>query len=315
MSSSKLRYLPHTLEVRYKACLMLRGGDDTEFICRKLKISKSSLCRWNKIFDGTKESLIDKSKRPKTIDKKSHTEEEIKHIKNFLRRNPKIAILELYHRLRSCKGYKRHISSLYRIVRKLGLRVSEVKRKNKYIPKNYDTPCMFGEKMQMDVKFVPKKCYSGMYIKSFCQYTIIDEATRQRYLYAYEEYSARNTVDFLKRAIRYFGYKPKVIQTDNGSEFTYTRSTNKIHPLDKFCILNNIEHKCIRPRTPRHNGKVERSHRNDNERFYSKLTFYSLADLRIQMREYLRYSNSLPMRPLNWISPIEKRMELMGKVK
>ena len=49
--------------------------------------------------------------------------------------------------------------------------------------------------------------------------------------------------------------------------------------MDEFCINNNIYHHKIRPRTPRHNGKVERSHRNDNERFYSFLSFYSLEDL------------------------------------
>ena len=36
----------------------------------------------------------------------------------------------------------------------------------------------------------------------------------------------------------------------------------------------NIKHKLIRPYTPRHNSKVERSHRKDNEYFYATHTFY-----------------------------------------
>ncbi|EKC74603.1 transposase [human gut metagenome] len=65
--------------------------------------------------------------------------------------------------------------------------------------------------------------------------------------------------------------------------------------MDEFCINNNIYHHKIRPRTPRHNGKIERSHRNDNERFYSFLNFYSLEDLIKQGTQYLKRSNNIPM--------------------
>ena len=106
-------------------------------------------------------------------------------------------------------------------------------------------------------------------------------------------------------AIKHFKYKPKIIQTDNGFEFTHFRKTKRTHPFDIFCANNGIEHKLIRPRTPRHNGKVERSHRNDNERFYSNLIFYSYDDLIIQMKRYLYKSNRLPMQVLGWLSPIE----------
>ena len=67
----------------------------------------------------------------------------------------------------------------------------------------------------------------------------------------------------------------------------------------------------IRPRTPRHNGKVERSHRNDNERFYSFLSFYSLEDLIKQGTQYLKRSNNIPMQVLNYLTPIEMRQKLL----
>ncbi|MBQ2021367.1 MAG: integrase core domain-containing protein, partial [Peptococcaceae bacterium] len=70
------------------------------------------------------------------------------------------------------------------------------------------------------------------------------------------------------------------------------------------------EHKLIRPRTPRHNGKVERSHRNDQERFYNYLKFYSYDDLLIQMQRYLVRSNNIPMKVLGWKSPREMRHSL-----
>ena len=64
------------------------------------------------------------------------------------------------------------------------------------------------------------------------------------------------------------------------------------------------ELKLIRPYTPRHNGKVERSHREDQKRFYSCHAFYSLDDFAKQLAVHNRRSNNLPMRPLRWLSPV-----------
>ena len=139
---------------------------------------------------------------------------------------------------------------------------------------------------------------------------MIDEASRKRFIYAYEENSSYSTIDFVKRAIIFFGYAPQIIQTDNGGEFTHFTKTKRIHPFDIFCAQYNIEHKLIRPRTPWHNGKVERSHRNDQERFYNHLSFYSFADLQEQMKRYLRRANSIPMAVLGWKSPNQKQNEL-----
>ncbi|MBK1469012.1 MULTISPECIES: DDE-type integrase/transposase/recombinase [Parvimonas] len=313
----KIRYLPHTLNTRYYACKTYRNCGDVSYVCRKYKISVSSLMRWNKRFDGSIESLKDKSHKPLSKHPNSHTEKEIKHIKDYLRRNPNMSIIELYVKLKTKKGYKRHINSLYRVVKKLGLRVSTYntkKEKEKYIPKKYDTPSMLGIKWQLDVKYVPKTCYVGEIPEKFYQYTMIDEATRERFIYAFKEKSSFSTIQFVKMAIRYFGYKPKIIQTDNGSEFTHFRKTDKIHPLDRLCFYYNIEHQLIRPRTPRHNGKVERSHRNDNQRFYKDLKFYSYEDLIYQMKKYLYRSNRIPMKPLGFLTPIEKRKQLILQI-
>ena len=71
-----------------------------------------------------------------------------------------------------------------------------------------------------------------------------------------------------------------------------------------------IKHHKIRPRTPEHNGKVERSHRNDNERFYSYLKFYSIEDLKKQGAKYVKRSNNIPMAVLGYMTPKEKRKQL-----
>jgi transposase InsO family protein len=267
--------------------------------------------RWNKKYDGTKESLMPKSHRPHSPHPNAHTEEELGWIRNYHRRNPNISICELYGKLRQEKGYSRHPGSLYRVFVRLGYRkkVESTKKKSKHLG-HYDTPTELGKKWQMDVKYVPVICYTGTDGEKFYQYTMIEEATRERFIYAYKENSSYSTVDFVQRAIIYFGYAPDMIQTDNGGEFTHTSKTKRIHPLDALCNRLHIEHKTIRPATPWHNGKVERSHRNDQERFYNHLSFYSYEDLQVQMKRYLRRSNRIPMSVLGWKSPIQKRREL-----
>lgn len=307
-----IRYLPHTVDTRFAAVKTYRNGNSVQFICRRYKVSKASLMRWNKRFDGTKESLMDKSHKPHSPHPNSHTDLEISWIKNLIRRNPNASMIEIYAKLKFKKNYKRHPCSLFRVMRKLGYFKEQEKKKKPYIPKPYNTPKQIGIKWQLDVKYVPKNCYTGEIPEKFYQYTVIDEASRERFIYPFKEQSSYSTVQFIKMAIKYYGYKPNIIQTDNGFEFTHFKDTDKIHPMDILCNQLGIKHQLIRPRTPRHNGKVERSHRNDNERFYNYLKFYSYDDLKIQMKRYLYKSNRLPMQVLNWLTPIEKRKILLG---
>lgn len=309
--TQNLRYLPHTVETRYHAVKTYRNGASVSFICRRYKVSKASLMRWNKRFDGTKDSLRDKSHRPLTAHPNAHTKEEVAWIKNGVRRNKNATLIEIFYKLKVNKGYNRHPCSLFRVLRKLGLFKPAKPKKKPYVPKPYETPEKLGIKWQMDVKYIPKHCYTGSLPDKFYQYSIIDEASRQRFIFPFKEQSSHSTVQFVKMAIKHFGYKPQIIQTDNGFEFTHFRETKQVHPLDLLCQELGIEHKLIRPRTPRHNGKVERSHRNDNRRFYQHLHFYSYDDLIKQMKAYLYRSNRLPMQTLGWQSPIDIRNALL----
>lgn len=311
-----IRYLPHDLNTKYKACQSYSNRKHNFYklkdILRLYHISKASLMRWMKKFDGTRESLVDKSRRPHTPHPNSHTAEEIKHINDLLRRNPNIGLSELYGKLRRNYAYTRHPASLFRFLRKHGIYVQKESEHKEHIPLPYHTPTIVGDKCQMDVKYVPKECYSSSDGKKFYQYTIIDEASRERFIYGYESQDSYSTVDFVLRAIIFFGYIPKEIQTDNGFEFTNKREKKDktLHLFDELCKELNITHHLIKPRTPRHNGKVERSHRNDQKRFYSHLKFFDLEDLNLQMKAYLKRSNNIPSSSLGWLSPNEKREQL-----
>ena len=299
--------MPHELTTKLNCVRLLRKGNEISVICRRYKISRTSLWRWNKLYDGTKESLYNKSHKPLSKHPNAHTDEELRWIKNYTRRNPNDSFLELWMKLMKNKGYKRHPLSLYRILRKDFKYVG--KTKPKYKPQEYKTPKNIGEKWQMDTKYVPKECQviRNSFDKRFYQYTVIDEASRKRFIYFYDEVTPQNSVDFLLKAINYFKYQPRCIQTDNGFEYKYSNrlAINKLHPFDEVCESLGIKHTTIRPRTPRHNGKVERSHRTDNEKFYSRLRFYSLEDLRKQGEAYLKRYNNKPMFSLNFKTPLQ----------
>lgn len=310
------RYLPHSLKTRLYAVKMYRTCKDVGYVCRKYHISRTSLWRWNNRYDGTEESLKDKSHRPKGRHPKEHTEEEKRMITEYVKRNRRKTLNEIWYKLKRNKGYKRSITSLYRVIKKLGLKFDkgreEKVRMKKQHNKKYDTPKELGKEWQIDIKYVPRECaVTSIGNRKYYQYTCIEEADRERYLYWYEEITPMNVVDFVKRCIKYYKYKPEVIQTDNGTEFSYNRANIQIeHPMDVLLKSLGIKHYKIRPRTPQHNGKVERSHRNDNERFYSYLKFYNLEDLRKQGAAYLKRSNNIPMAVLEYLTPREKRREL-----
>lgn len=315
ITQNNVRYLPHELKTRLHAVETYRNGNSIEYVCRKYHISRTSLWRWNKKYNGTPESLMDGSHRPKLKHPNAHTDEEVKWIKAFIKRNPHITLCELWIKLKRNKGYTRHIVSLYILLRRIGfynqVLISGTSKKQ---IKHYQTTKQLGIKWQIDVKYVLNECKTNNLPDDirFYQYTCIDEALRERFLYWYTEHTPESTVDFIKKCIDYYKYKPEEIQTDNGIEFTYNQEKVKvIHPMDKYCLANNIYHHKIRSRTPRHNGKVERSHKNDNERFYSFLSFYSLEDLRYQGKLYLKRSNNIPMQVLSILTPIEMRNKLL----
>ena len=167
-----------------------------------------------------------------------------------------------------------------------------------------------GERVQVDVKVVPCSCIADPELRLF-QHTAIDEFTRLRFLAAYPEQSTYSSADFLRKLTAWYarrGIRVECVQTDNGFEFTnrFSNSKRDLQTLfEKTAAELGIRHKLIRPYTPRHNGKVERSHREDQKRFYSCHDFYSLDDFAKQLAVHNSRSNNLPMRPLYWLSLIE----------
>ena len=142
--------------------------------------------------------------------------------------------------------------------------------------------------------------------KKYYQYTFIYEYSRFRYLEAFKYQSTYSSTQFLKHVVGKFPYAIECIQTDNGFEFTNEMGISKKTPLtlfEKTLAQLGILHKKIKPFTPRHNGKLERSHRKDNEEFYACHTFFFFDDFAKQLSVWQRQYNNFYMRLLNWNSP------------
>ena len=83
----------------------------------KFEENRRTIYRWRERYDGTEASLMDRSRRPHH-NPKEHTEEEIKLIKNYKRKNKETGLVVLWVKLRKA-GYKRALTSLYRMLIKL----------------------------------------------------------------------------------------------------------------------------------------------------------------------------------------------------
>jgi len=282
---------------RKKACdYHLRGHTKAE-TCIKEGISRPTFDSWLKRYDGTRESLVDKPKKPKKNPKQCRLVE----VDLVLKIWGEIGYYGgeyVYGVLYRKHGFRRNISTMYRILHKYNL-IKKEKPKEKRINQPYETAKFPGEKLQMDVKYVPKgSLCRDLVCEQWYQYTIIDEATGLRFLEWYPERTGINTVKFLINAMKFFPFGLHMIQTDNGSEFV-----NEL--VEKSMKSMNLRHKRIRPATPRHNGKVERSHRVDGKFFYDGVVVKTFEELREFGRKWNKEYNNMYMRKFNYLSPNE----------
>jgi transposase InsO family protein len=170
--------------------------------------------------------------------------------------------------------------------------------------KRYEKPEP-GHRLHVDVKFlerIPEK--RGRYY----QYTAIDDCTRLRVLKIYDRCNQKTSMQFVDYALSRLPFRAQVIQTDNGAEF---RDQFHWHILDK-----GIQHVYIKLYRPRLNGKVERSHRIDQEEFYRMLEGVVIDDTSLfneKLNEWEDfYNHSRPHAALGGQTPYERLREKAG---
>ena len=273
------------------------------------RVSRNAIYEWIAKYDGHWKSLRDKSHRPKSHPNQHTDEEKALIVKHWhYHKDDKIVLWDIIRE----KGYTRHYNSMIRSIRKWNLEETPDKRKG-YKPKPYQRADYPGQKVQIDVKFVPSYCVANG--QKYYQYTAIDECTRIVFREMYDEHSTYSSKDFLIKLIQAFSFPIREIQTDNGREFTNAYLPMKTEKLSLFenCLIEmDIIYHRIRVATPRHNGKVERQHRIDEARFYKKMRMYCLEDGRQQLKKYNKWSNTIPKICLNFLSPNEVLDKCLG---
>lgn len=275
-------------------------------IAKVCPYGKRSLERWVALYKEKGEVGLE----PKSTEPKTQTEETPIWIKERIievRTDTSKCALKIHWQLEK-EGINIHERTIGKILKKEGLvRKYRVKKiKYKYIKAERQP----GELMEIDVKYVPGKVKN----KRYYQYTAIDTASRWRHLKIYEEQTNYNSILFLKEVMNRFPYKIQAVKTDNGSIFTnYYLGTNKrsdvsiktLHSLDIFCRENNIIHYLIDPGKPAQNGTVERSHREDQQKFYEQNKFKNISDLQKKLKRWNIYYNDLEHCGLNGKTPNE----------
>lgn len=249
------------------------------------------------------EGLDNKSTRPKT--NPNETSIRIKERVIELRREKKQCALKIMWDLQD-EGTPIHFQTIQKIIKIEGLTRKYRSRKEKvdYAKKQWHS----GEMVEIDIKWVPGRIKGERYY----QFTAIDSASRWRYLNAYPFQSNDYAVKFLKELISIAPFTIKAIKTDNGSCFTnrylgYVMSTDplniRLHDFDVLCNNLGIKHYLIDPGKPAQNGKVERSHRTDQEYFYDDMKFKSFEELKYKLRLWNMYYNDTKHYGLNGKTP------------
>jgi IS30 family transposase len=252
-------------------------------------------------YDGTVKSLALKSRKPHSHPK-THTEEELNLIKKIYSRYSCDGLAEVYVQLRK-RGYIRSYGSMVKQIGKIPKEKVKIRKgytKHKEIRGEYP-----GDKVQIDIKYVPKECLKfDTQDKKYYQITAIDEFSRKRILEIVDEKSVTNTSRFIRTLEEKIGLKINTVQTDNGPEFVNNQIETNIPTLFELTLEElGIKHRRTRPYSPWQNGKVERSHKIDGERFYSRNEFTSVEDLKKKIKRYNSRYNNISKKVLGFKTP------------
>lgn len=265
-----------------------------------------TLERWVSEYKSNgKLGLAPKSTRPLSQPKETPIRLKEKIIE--MRKKNKLCAQKLWYKLKK-ENVDVNVRTIGKIIKAEGLVRKYRIRKLQY---KYIKPTLLpGDLIEIDINYVPGRIRG----KRYYQYTAIDCATRWRHLEIYDNMANEYSISFLQNVIKIAPFSVKAIKTDNGSCFTnryigYLKSSDplnpRIHSLDEFCGELGIPHYLIDPGKPAQNGRVERSHRTDQEMFYNRQSFKTILGLKKKIRQWNFYYNNLEHCALNGQTPNE----------
>lgn len=305
-----------TEEMRYRQQLCkyaLKHG--VAQAARKYHTNRQFVYRQLAKYDGDIRSLALKSRKPHNSPR-AHTEEELELIKNVY--YSEIGLYGLAGVYVKCQeqGYTRSYTSMCRQIRNQAEKPKKTPKQS-FRKHNLEEGQFVGDKVQIDIKYVPQGSIKFMaYGKRYYQITAIDEFSRKRVLTIVEEKSTFETGNFLLTLEEKFGFPIHRIQVDNGTEFvTDPEKTDRISYFQEVAEKLGYEIKRIRPYSPWQNGKVERSHREDERIFYSRNVFTSKKDMLDKLARHEYMYNNTPKVVLGFKTPNEVAEENKEKIK
>jgi transposase InsO family protein len=266
----KLRVLEHATQT-----------GNVAMTCRYFGVSRDSFYRWKRDYETSGElGLINEKPCPANpkLRTPANIEQRILHLRKRYHFGPQRITWYLlrYH------GIKISTGAVYGVLRRNGMNRLPKNQKRKAIPSRRYEKQVPGHHVQIDVKFLKFRDKKGRPVKRY-QYTAIDDATRIRALRIFDRHTQKNAIVFANYVIEKFPFRIHTIRTDNGHEF---QAQFHWHIEDL-----GIRHVYIKPRTPRLNGKVERSHGSDEREFYQLLEYKDDVDLEEKLVEWENFYN------------------------
>lgn len=272
--------------------------------CRRFGISRQSFYKWKRRQAAHGDAgLADRPRTPHHSPRATAREVVSKIL--YLRQHYHFGPARIAAYLQRFHGIPIAGSSVHRILIRHGMSRLPANQKHRSHGKRwqrYEKP-QPGHRLQVDVKFLERIPGTR---RRFYQFTAIDDCTRMRVLKIFDACNQRTAILFIDEVLRRLPFRVHVVQTDNGAEF---QSQFHWHLEGR-----DVRHVYIRPRTPRLNGKVERSHRVDDQEFYQLLDTDGIReDIQLfndKLREWEDYYNChRPHGALNGQTPYERLLE------
>ena len=267
--------------------------------CRYFGVSRSNFYIWRARYRAEGEEGL--RRRKATHRRYNQTPDHIAEKILHLRRTYHMGSKRISWYLKRYHDISVSPSTAYRICRRNGMRRLPSRVGRRAVHTHRYEKRVPGHHVQVDVKFLNLRRRNGQVVRRY-QFTAIDDATRVRALKVYKRHTQANAIKFIDYVVDKFPFRINTIRTDRGHEF---QALFHWHCADK-----GLRHDYIKPRTPQHNGKVERSHRTDKEEFYQLLSYRGDVDLEKKLAEWEKFYNfARPHGAHNGKTPYEALVE------
>jgi transposase InsO family protein len=257
-----------------------RESGNAAKVCRHYGIPQRTFWRWKNRYDPWDlSSLEDRSRKPKSSPNKTPRAVEDR-VLDLRREHPRWG-REKLALLMAREGAVVSGRTCGRVCARRSLSVRYRTRKRR-APKprvNWAEISLPGDLLELDVKYVRQ------HGRTYYQFTLVDVVTRWRHAEILASRDMETCIHFLERALRLPPFAVRTVQTDNGGEFG--------RKVTAWLRARGIAHVFTHKKRPQENGHVERSHRTDEEEFYSvEPRGTNLRDLQERFQRYLAMYNA-----------------------